>query len=190
MFRLRRTSALLGALLLAGMAGAQDKPASSSPGDKWFVDVAVTVSPKAAPVPPLKYRLFPTWTERTEGNAVPIYLRFAHERNDATKRALLEKLDQWAALAPDKIPLAEAREFLKGWKYNLDQAEAAARKKTADWGYVFTTNPIDVLLPDVQEMRMHVRLLVLKARVEMAENNYDDAVRTLATAFSFARQIG
>ena len=33
-------------------------------------------------MPALRYRLYPSFMERKEGNAVPIYLRFAHERND------------------------------------------------------------------------------------------------------------
>lgn len=167
----------------------QETPPVHVAEEKWFVDTAVTVSPRTAPVPAFKYRLFPSWMERTEGNAVPIYLRFAHERSDASKRELMKKLDAWAALSPEKLPVAEARAFVDHWKYNLGQMDVAARKKTADWGYVMTVDPIEVLLPDVQEMRLHTRLLMVKARVEIAEGRYTDALRTLATAFSFARQI-
>jgi hypothetical protein len=38
-------------------------------------------------------------------------------------------------------------------------------------------------------MRMHAPLLVLKARVEIAEHRYGEAIRTLETGFSFSRQV-
>src|SRR5262249_55021693 len=43
--------------------------------------------------------------------------------------------------------------------------------------------------PDMQEMRMHARLLALKARVEIAEGDYTSAARTLETGFSFSQQV-
>lgn len=191
---LRRWSVLalfvaLSPLLLVPSRG-QAPPADDKAGTKWLLDRTLTVSPQPAPVPALKYRLFPLHAERKEGNAAPIYMRFAHERNDATKRRLQEKTEQWSELPPDKLPLAEAREFLKGWQYNLRQLELGARRKTADWNYTFDAgNPVNMLLPDVQEMRMHVRLLVLKARVEIAEDRHADAIRTLETGFSFSQQL-
>src|SRR5439155_2852483 len=65
------------------------------------------------------------------------------------------------------------------------------RRKTAEWNYALDAgDPIGLLLPDAQEMRMQAPLLVLKARVEIAERRYADAVRTLETGFSFSQQVG
>lgn len=177
-----------GVVLLAGICRSQE-PAARADDRKWLEDHSATISPRAAPVPVLKYQLFPRRNELTEGNAVPIYLRFAHERNDATKRELLEKLDRWTKMPPEKLPKAEVRAFIDRWKYNLRQMEIAARRKTADWGYAYQDNPVEALLPDIQEMRMQIRLLVVKARLEAAEGDFAAAARTLETAFSFARQI-
>src|SRR5262245_47018288 len=95
--------------------------APKSEKEKWYVDRSVTISPQAAPVPALKYRLFPLSSERKEGNAVPIYLRFAHERNDATRKLLVEMPEKWNKLPFDKLPLAEVEPFIKRWHYNLKQ---------------------------------------------------------------------
>src|SRR5260370_34777654 len=56
--------------------------------EKWLLDRSLTVSPRAETVPAFKYRLYPLESERKEGNAIPIYLRFAHERGDATRTLL------------------------------------------------------------------------------------------------------
>src|SRR5262245_46527993 len=181
----RRWLALVCALVPLAFLVADDRP-----GAKWFVDRAITVSPAPAPRPALEYRLFPSAFERKEGNAVPIYLRFVHERNDAWKKELSEKPAEWNKLPLDRLPLAEVKDFLGRHRYNLRQLDLGARRKSAEWHYTIDAgNPIQLLLPDVHGMRMLVPLLVLKARVEMAEGHYAEAIRTLETGFSFCRQL-
>jgi hypothetical protein len=173
-----------------GQPPAKEAGTGGKPAEAWLTDRALTVTPAAAPVPALKYRLYPSTVERKDGNAVPIYLRFAHERSDAKKKQLREKPLEWNKLPLDRLPMAEVKEFLKGHDYNLRQLELGARRKTADWSFTLDAgDPIGLRLPDVQEMRLHAPLLVLKARVEIAEGRYADAVRTLETGFSFSRQI-
>jgi hypothetical protein len=173
---------LLPAALLVG--------GGEKPGEKWLVDRDVTASPAAAPSPALKFRLYPSSYDRKDGNAVPLYLRFAHERSDAVRRDLYEKPAAWNKLPLDKLPLGEVKEFLDYHKYNLRQMELGARMKTADWNYTLHDgNPIFIRLPDVQEMRNHAQLLALKARAETAEGRFADAIRTIETGFSFSQQI-
>src|SRR5438270_9586748 len=111
MNRSRRWSVLaaLVTLLTLPAARAGEKPAE----EKWLFDRALTVSPAPAPVPALKYRLFPLVSERREGNAVPIYLRLNHEQNDAARKLWSEEPEKWNQLPPDKIPLKEANEFVQ-----------------------------------------------------------------------------
>ncbi len=197
MNRSRRWSVLIGLVVLTGLHSAKggqaqppEKKEGDKPDEKWLFDRSLTISPARAPVPALKYRLYPTIAERKEGNAVPMYLRFAHERSDAQKKALSEKTEEWIALPADKLPLPEMKEFLGGYSYKLRQLELGARRKTADWSYALDSgSPIEILLPDAQEMRKYGALLVVKARVEIAEGHYADALHTLETAFSFSQQI-
>ena len=198
MNRSLRWSVLICLLSLAAASSAplraekppEEKQTGEKPADKWLIDRAVTVSPAPAPVPALRYRLYPSFMERKEGNAVPIYLRFAHERSDARKKEIREKPQEWNKLPLDKLPLPEIKKFLDGYKYYFKQFELGARRTTADWSYTLDAgDPIGLLLPDVQEMRMHAPMLILKARVEIAERRYADAVRTLETSFSFSQQI-
>jgi hypothetical protein len=199
MNRLRRWSGLICLLvptaLFAPLRGQAppEKKAGDKPAEKWFDDRSLTVTPAAAPVPALKYRLYPSSMERKEGNAVPIYLRFAHERSQVRREELRDKPPAWNKLPLEKLPLEEVKKFLNGhpMKYNLRQLDLGARRKTAEWNYTLEAgSPIEMLLPDAQEMRMYAPLLVLKARVEIAEGHYADAIRTLETGFSFSQQAG
>jgi hypothetical protein len=202
MNRLRRWSALAwflipAALLLSAARGqtplakekkADDKPAEKA--EKWFLDRTLAVTPAAAPVPCLKYRLYPATMERKEGNAAPIYARFAHARSDARKKQLQDEPQKWNKLPLEKLPLDEVKKFLDSYKYNFRQLDLGARRRTTDWSYTLDAgDPIGLLLPDMQEMRIQAPLLVLKARVEITERRYADALHTLETGFSLSQQI-
>jgi hypothetical protein len=181
---------LIPATFLSNVRGQKQKSDEKPAETKWLVDRSLVVTAAPAPVPALKYRLFPSTMELKPGNAVPIYLRFAHERTDARKKELREKPAEWNKLPLEKLPLAEVKALLDSYKYNFQQLDLGARRKTADWSHtVDAGNPIGILLPDMQEMRIHAPLLVLKARVAIAEGRYADAIRTLETGFSFAQQI-
>ena len=194
MNRLHRRSALacylIPATLLLSAVHGETPPPKEKPAEKWLLDRTLTLTPAAAPVPALKYRLYPSNMERKEGNAVPIYLRFAHERRDERKKQLQEEPPKWNKLPLEKLPLEEVKKFLDGYKYNLRQLDLGARRRTADWSYTLDAgDPIGLLLPDAQEMRMHAPVLVLKARLEITEHRYADAIRTLETGFSFSQQV-
>jgi hypothetical protein len=49
---------------------------------------------------------------------------------------------------------------------------------------------IGILLPDVQDMRRIAALLVVRARLEIAEGRYDKALYTLQTGLALARHVG
>ncbi len=201
MTRLRRSCALTVLVFAAAClpalhsedakAKTKEKKAGEKPAEQWMLDRGLTVSTQSAPVPVLKYRLFPISSERKDGNAVPIYLRFAHERNDELKKRLREKPEAWNKLPLEKLPLTEVKSFLDSYKYNFRQLDLGARRKSTDWNYTLDAgDPIGLLLPDAAEMRMQAPLLVLKARVEIVEGRYADALRTLETGFSFSQQVG
>jgi hypothetical protein len=158
--------------------------------EKWLLDEAVVITPRSEPVPALHYRLFPLASERKDGNAVPIYLRLGLERNDATKHLLRENTSKWNEMPLDKLPLDEIQKYVDHWQYNLREMELGARRKQADWNYALdNVRPIGILLPDVQEMRMWIALLMTKARLEIAQGQYEKAVRTLETGYAIGQHI-
>jgi hypothetical protein len=189
MIRLRQWSVLLFAVLLAPALRAQDKPASP-----WAIDRTLSVSPRSAPVPALKYRLLPLSSELKEGNAVPIYLRLVHEQNDASRKYWTETPKPWNLLPVDQVPLDEARKFLERQRYMLRQLELGARRRTAEWNYTLDPGdvdrgPIGLLLPDTQWMRNYAPMLVLQARVALAQGDFPAAAHHLETGFAFSRHV-
>jgi len=158
--------------------------------EKWLVDRSLTLTPRSAPVPALLYRLFPLEWGRKDGNAVPIYLRLVHEQTDAGRKFWTETPKPWNQLPVEQIPLSEAHEFLGRMRQFYRQFDLGARRKTADWNYTFDQGSVvDILMPDIAWMRNYVPMLVLRARVEIAEGRFADAARSLETGFSFSRQI-
>jgi hypothetical protein len=185
MIRLRQWLALLLPIMLAPALQAQDK--ATSP---WAIDRSLSVSPQSAPVPALKYRLLPLNSELKEGNAVPIYLRLVHEQNDAARKYWTETPKPWNGMPVDKIPLDEARKFLEDHRRFLRQFDLGARRRTAEWNYTLDEgNPIGILMPDVQVIRNYAPMLILQARVALADGDFTRAAHHLETCFAFSRHV-
>jgi hypothetical protein len=153
----------------------------------------LTLSPAAEVRPALKYRLAPLVSELNPGDAAPIYLRIRHEIGSDAMKEIDESDSAWVELALKEFPVAKARELIDRWKGRLEQIRLATRREYCDWSYTLPEQRLDaieILLPDVQEMRRWARLLRIKARTEIAEKKYDGAIQTIATGITFGRHIG
>jgi hypothetical protein len=180
---------ILPAVVGTPLASEQPSP-DKKPTPAFLIDRSLTVTPRAAPVPALEYRFLPLDILRKPGNAVPIYLRLVHEQRDETRRRWFEVPSKWNKLPPDRLPLEEAKKFLDEHRYMLRQIELGARRQKAEWEYTLDAgDPIGLLLPDIQNMRNLVPLLILQARVAMAEGNPAAAVHHLQTGFCMSRQV-
>jgi hypothetical protein len=189
MNRLRRWSVVCFTMLvIAELTPAEDPPAT---GEKWVADRALTLTPAAEPQPALKYRLLPLASELREGNAVPVYLRTNHGTTDETRRRVNETPAKWNDLPLDKVPLDEAHKFLDEVRVKfLNQIDYGARRKSADWGYTLEQpDLVSMLLPDLLTMRQYAPMLVLRARVAIADGDYPAAARAFETGFAFSRHV-
>jgi hypothetical protein len=192
MNRLRRRSVVC-LVVVAGLTTAGEQPPAAKPGgEKWLMDRELTITPRAEPVPALRYRLLPPTTELKEGNSVPIYLRPANGQRDETKRYNVETPQKWNDLPLDQIPVAEARKFLENvTKSYLSQLDYGARRKTAEWNYTLEQrDPISILLPDIQQMRQYVPMLILRTRIDILDGRYEAAAAAFETGFGFSRHVG
>lgn len=169
-------------------AEAQGPPKEGSPQP---AGKRLEVTPAGEPRPALAYRLLPMVSERTPGDAAPVYLRLGHEYHSAWPD-LSKKPAEWLDLPDDQFPLAEARAFVDQHAARLRLLGFAARRATCDWAYTIAEQRdqiIEVLLPDAQELRTWARLLALKARVEVAEGKTAKAVETIETGLAMARHV-
>jgi hypothetical protein len=153
---------------------------------------ALTVTPQAEPVPALRYRLLPSAAELNPGDAAPVYMRLYAETLTEAKRQISEKASAWLDEPFDEFPLQEARDFVETWSSRTARMAFAARRSQCDWAYTLPEEreeAYNILLPDLQELRNFARLLALKARVEIAEGTYDEAIRTIETGLAMARHL-
>ena len=142
-------------------------------------------------MPALKYRLLPSSADLNPGDAAPIYLRIRYQTPDALGTRS-PRNPKWRDMPLDQFPTAEARKFVDQSAASSSRSRSGARRTTCDWNYTLPEQRLDVIdvaLPDAQQMRAWVRLLDLKARVEIAEEKYDQAIRTIETGLAFARHI-
>jgi hypothetical protein len=149
--------------------------------------VKATVDPAPAAVPSLKYLLLPELRDQQPGNQVQAFCKcfmeqhaFYYDKDEVGKR------EKWSA-----APLAElaGEKGLVGYGGSgLRQADFAARLESVDWGILvqFKAEGINILLPDVQQLRELAGALKVRARGEIARKEYDAALRTLQTMFALA----
>jgi hypothetical protein len=179
----RLAPALLTALALTA-------PATAQPSD--VPAVKLTVSPAAAPTPALKYELFYHLKDRLSGNAATRYNRAFLIQNPDDKAPELKQLQTWLDTPADQFPAKQVREYLARHSDRLRELDSAARFGYCDWQLMdrMKADAYAARLPEAEAARDTARLLALRIRVELAENRFADAVRSLRTGFQLARHIG
>jgi hypothetical protein len=147
----------------------------------------ITLHPQAAPVPSLKYRLLPTRLEQKRGNAAVHYGKVtAEEMAFFSNNKLRDQIDDW-----QQTPLEE----LRGGKVNLpskgaieDSLRRGALCMDCDWLLPVGDVPYyTTLLPEVQQLRGFGRILAVRARIQIADHEFEDAITTLQTGYALGR---
>lgn len=157
-------------------ASAQEQPFPTS----------LKLHPEAEPRPALKYKLLPPFTERTPGNAAVFYGKVTGEAGSYfADRMRDEELERWqvtplAELAGQRIPLM-----------NVGMIERAARCDTCDWQLPLreSSDPMGIPLPEVQQTRTFARIIAVKARLLVANGEFDTAVHALQTGYALGRHV-
>jgi hypothetical protein len=183
-------------------ADGADKSAKAAKTAAPAVEViSVTIHPAAEPKPALKYHLLPTFLESTPGDAMPCYLKALMTYTEQSQRLCnshpsgeksdLGNLVEWLATPLDKLPRDRVRKLVDSFGGLVkNQLEMAVRREHCNWdmplrqGHVF-----EILLPEVQEFRNVARVVALRARLQIAEGTYSDAVASLKTGYGMARQV-
>ena len=145
------------------------------------------VSPAPAAVPSLKYLLLPELRDQQPGNQVQAFYKcFMEQHAFYHDKGEMEKRERWST-AP-LADLAGEKGLIGYGGSGLRQADYAARLESVDWGILiqFKAEGINLLLPDVQQLRQLAGALKVRARGEIARKDYDAAVRTLQTMFALA----
>jgi hypothetical protein len=174
-------------LLLAAVpaATAQTRP----PNDP----VRLTLHPAALAVPATAYRLLPDARDMVPGNAAAIYYRaFAPLADNTTlfDEVKSGQWDLWLAMPIKDLPRAEIRSKLEVVAPLLRELDLAARRRDCDWQLEGRPEGIALLIPEVQTFRQVVRVIAVRARVEMAEGHPIEALRALQPGYALAWNLG
>lgn len=181
-------------LLLCGFVAAAVVWGSTAFGQEEIPEVIrLTIHPAAAPIPALKYRLLPGFLERRPGDAAVVYNRMWAERQNVRQEIREKWRDyyEWWNTPLDKLPLARVDDFVRMTEGIYNDYRWAARLDSCDWSLpIREGNPLLILLPDIQEKREPARMIAVRARLQIARGQFDDAIETLRTGYALGRNLG
>ena len=165
----------------------------------------INATSAAAPVPSMKYKLMPMATELVPGNAATFYYRSYSVFAEASPnfldlfRGILKKddkgeeyyqVEKWLDMPLKDMPQKEVENHLNIFKNNfLREAELAALRQHCDWELHGRPEGLLLLLPDLQAYRSLGRIVQLKARLQLARGEYEQALQTLKLNFVLARDL-
>ena len=114
---------LLAALLTSSLLYAAEPP----PAEKWLIDRAVTVSARAVPMPALRLPALPL-RDRTPRKATRCRFTCVSPTSAATpaRRSFARSPRRGTSCRWSKLPLAEVKDLLKSYQYNLRQLDLGA----------------------------------------------------------------
>jgi hypothetical protein len=169
--------------------------ALATPEESQAPVTKLVLHPMAAPRPALRYQLLPPLLDRGPGNAAVLYNKVPAERTVFFMEfgKLVEKIEKW-----QQVPLGDPREkeLRKPWESAFrggsmfDILDQGARCETCDWQLpIRGVDFYSILLPEIQQTRNFARMLVAKARIEIAEKRFDAAERTLQTGYALGRHV-
>ncbi|MFH1924801.1 MAG: hypothetical protein ABIP48_33545 [Planctomycetota bacterium] len=191
----RHARALLLIWVLVGLLGSTKQATGQSvgvhvPENAEDKAVRITVYPAAEPRPALKHQLLPKFLDRTPGNAAVHYGKVTAEQQAIFgSDEVWENVAKWTA-----APLADLREEeVPHWVRHgpvFDFLERAARCEHCDWQLPIREQGFyTILLPDAQQARSFARLLAVRARVQIADGDFDAALGTLQSGYALARHV-
>jgi hypothetical protein len=152
--------------------------------------IRLNVRPMPAPKPALRYRLLPELKEMSEGNPIQSYMQCMLEQKQFFfDLEAFQKREKLLAMPLQDLP---AHAIPDDGRYALSQADYAARLDNPDWQILLKlkADGIELLLPEIQQLRGLSRALNVRFRAEIAQCRFDDAIRTAKTMFAMCRHLG
>lgn len=171
----------------------------------------MTLTPMPETRPALKHRFIPDEFDLQDGNAAIFYIKamgFLEQNNvrDALSetRKKLRKIaeekgepdnaapESWLDMSPKELPIEEVKKYLFFTSFQpRDLAEATKRRSfSLDRNIRQVSNPIGVLLPEIQTMRELARTQSLRCRVAIAEGRIEEAIAIIGQQYAMAKHLG
>jgi hypothetical protein len=155
--------------------------------------VRLVLRPAALPEPSLKYPLLPPREDLVPGNAAALYYRAEATLvgNSAVREDVQEThWDHWFLMPLGELPLDHVRDKLSDARLLVHEVELAARYRRCDWELEGRTEGGGALSSDLRGFGRAAVLLGVRARSEMAEKHYPEALHTLQSGYALAHHLG
>lgn len=160
----------------------------------------LAITPAAEMKPRFRYRFSVPLHEQVAGNAAMHYVRsFAEGGIGGIWRDLEQQfgreVHEWYGQSPiSDLPLEKAKAAATAFDgYVGNFIVRATRCRDCDWGLAEESLPGQemyvMLIPEVQETRNIARVLMLRARVAIAEHRYDDALEHLKMCYQLGINV-
>ena len=97
----------------------------------------------------------------------------------------------YVSLPKAEFPMEDAKKFVSGYSPIYRRLETASKCDHCDFDHKIRNNRdfIALLLPEVQEMRGLARWLAVKAKIEIYEGRFDDAVKTIRLGLEMSNHM-
>jgi hypothetical protein len=151
--------------------------------------VKMQIAPAAEAYPALQYKLLPGFLDQKRGNAAQLYYRAANSLPEKYNEDYADKIEEWRDLPLSKLPQDEIREKLWGLQGPLREVKTASIRETCHWEMPLEDG-FNMLLPNLSDFRTLGKILAVKARLEIAEGKFEEAIQTMQTGFSLGRDVG
>ncbi|NLX04463.1 MAG: hypothetical protein GXY33_04885 [Phycisphaerae bacterium] len=151
--------------------------------------VELAVTPAAAPVPTLKYRLAPGVLDQTAGNAALLYNGAALEASAVEGiQTLNQTVADLLAKPASELDRGQAKAAIDQLAGPLRYVQLAADRSECHWDRPLSQG-FAMHLPELSSLRALARALALRARLAALDGRFDDAVDDLQTGFAMAGHI-
>ena len=149
--------------------------------------VPILLDPAAPPSPALRYRLLPDFAQQTSGNAAPVYVvAFAILPRDA---AAADRLGALLSVPLDQLRAKDVAPLLKDYEGAFEQLRLAEQRDHCRWGLPYREQGPRTQLPFLTSSRKLAVALAVRARWQISQREYDDAIETLKSGFALARAV-
>ncbi len=134
-----------------------------------------------------KLRLLPTAEEQTIADAVPLYQEAIKSLPDNFPQ---QQFSEWRKLPPDQLPVEQVELELIKLKPTLDLVSQAVRCKQCNWPFIKPEQVQQQVMDDLSKFRQFAFILDIKARLQIGQGKYDQAIDTIKTSLTMAKHLG
>jgi hypothetical protein len=151
--------------------------------------IEINVQPSVETKTDSLIRLLPKDTELIEGDAVPLYKKAI---DSIPKGFDPNQFAAWRKLPSDidQLPIKEIETEIKKVEPIIDLLNQAAKCKQCNWPYI---KPGQMTQKDLDELAVYRQLsfvLDVQAKIQIIQNQYDQAIETIKTNLKMAKNFG